>query len=163
MGVRFCSSVREVMVKPRRGVRVVMGFVALGALLVFVLSACPSYRDGMSGQLAAAKDDTVSAARSGALALDLWSRHRSTRDLTCVQLSDARDEVVKAFKDVATLTATTPEDLDHQGLLAQRMTELTATLNAANAAVRAQPGQPDPREWGQRLAEGADALERDYR
>lgn len=143
-------------------VRVLVGLVAVGALLAGVLVGCPSYRDGMSGRLATAKDDTLSAARSGALAVELWSRHRSTRDLTCVQLSDARDEVVKALKDVATLTATNPDDLARQGLLTDRMTEVTATLNAAHAAVRAQPGQPDPVVLGRRLTEGADALERDY-
>jgi hypothetical protein len=144
-------------------VHVVVGLAVVGAVLAFVLAACPSYRDGMSGQLAAAKEDTVSAARSGALAIRLWARHRSTRDLTCVQLSDARDEVVKAYDDIATLTADNPDDLSHQRLLAGRMTDLAGTLDEANAAVRAVAGLLDPQAVVQRLVDGADALERDYR
>jgi hypothetical protein len=137
--------------------------VTLAAVLVFVLTSCPSYRDGVAGQLDSAKDDTLSAARSAALAIDLWSRHRSTEDLTCVQLSDARDEVVKALKDVATLKAQNQTDLDHQRLLSRAMSDVTDTLTQASAAVRAVGRQPDPRSFGRALLDGADALERAYR
>jgi hypothetical protein len=137
--------------------------VALAAVLLFILTSCPSYRDGMAGQLASAKDETQSAARSAALAIQLWSQHRATQDLTCVQLSDARDEVVKAYEDIATLKAQNPTDLDHQALLTRTMTEVTGTLNQANAAVRSLGNQPDPRPLGQALADQADVLERDYR
>ena len=134
----------------------------LAAVLALVLTSCPSNRDGMPGQLATAKDDTQSAARSAALALQLWQQHRSTRDLTAVQLADSRDEVVKAYKGIATLKAQDPADLNRQSLLTRSMTQLIGTLNDANAAVRALPGQPDPRSLRQHLLDGADALERDY-
>ena len=42
-------------------------FVSLGLLL----TQCPSNREGMPGQLAQSMDEAVTAARSGALALDL--------------------------------------------------------------------------------------------
>jgi hypothetical protein len=59
--------------------------VGLGLLL----TRCPSNRDGMPGQLAQAMEETSAAARSGALALDLWVQHRSTSQLASVQISDA--------------------------------------------------------------------------
>ena len=65
-----------------RSLRVLIGMLVLVALLALVLTSCPSNRDGMPGQLATAKEETQSAARSGALALQLWAQHRSTRDLT---------------------------------------------------------------------------------
>jgi hypothetical protein len=134
--------------------------VAATALL---LSSCPSQRNGVPGQLGTAKDDTVSAARSAALALDLWAAHRSTEALTCVQIADARDQIVKAYEDIATLKVEEPPDLARQALLIRAMSDLTAALGTASAAVRALPGQPDPRVLKQQLVGGADALERDYR
>jgi hypothetical protein len=150
-------------VRSRRPLRVLAVLLALAAALAFVLTSCPSNRDGMPGQLATAKEDTQSAARSAALALQMWAQHRSTQALTTVQLSDARDEVVKAYQGIATLKAEDPADLGRQALLTRTMTELIRTLNDANAAVRSLPGQPDPRTLGRQLAEGADALERGYR
>ena len=97
-----------------RSLRVLIGMLVLVALLALVLTSCPSNRDGMPGQLAAAKEESQSAARSGALALQLWAQHRSTRDLTCVQLADARDEIVKAYGGIATLKAEDPADLGRQ-------------------------------------------------
>ena len=117
----------------------------------------------MPGQLATAKDETQSAARSAALALQLCEQHRSTRNLTAVQLADARDEIVKAYQGIATLKAEDPADLDRQSLLTRSMTELIGTLNNANAAVRALPGQSDLRTLGQELLDGANALEQSYR
>ena len=145
------------------GLRAGAVVLVLAAALAFVLTSCPSNRDGMPGQLASAKDDTQSAARTGALALQLWARDRSTRSLTAVQLSDARDQVVKAYEGIARLTAEDPVDLNRQVLLTRSMTDVIATLNDANAAVRALPDQPAPKDMGQRLAEAADALDRDYR
>jgi hypothetical protein len=150
-------------VRSRRSLRVLAVVLVLAAALAFVLTSCPSNRDGMPGQLATAKEDTQSAARSAALALQMWAQHRSTRQLTCVQLSDARDEVVKAYQGIATLKAEDPADLGRQALLTRTMTELIRTLNDANAAVRALPGQPDLRTLGRQLTEGVDALERGYR
>jgi hypothetical protein len=143
-------------------VRAVAVVVILSAMLAFVLTSCPSNRDGMPGQLATAKDETQSAARSAAMALQLWTLHRSTRDLTAVHLADARDEVVKAYQGIAELKAEDPADLSRQVLLTTSMTDAIATLNAANAAVRALPAQPDPSALRQRLLDAADALERTY-
>jgi hypothetical protein len=150
-------------VRARQLVRIVVGLLVLAAMLAFVLTSCPSNRDGMPGQLASAKDETQSAARSAALALQLWAQGQSPRDLTCVQLSDARDEVVKAYQGIAILKAQDPVDLGRQALLTRTMTDVIGTLNDANAAVRALPGRPDPRILGRHLTEGADTLERDYR
>src|SRR5215207_7582301 len=75
--------------------------VALGLLL----TRCPSNRDGAPGLLAQSMDETVTSARSGALAIDLWLQRRSTNQLTSVQISDARDEVSKAYKGIAELKA----------------------------------------------------------
>jgi outer membrane receptor protein involved in Fe transport len=117
----------------------------------------------MPGQLATANDETQSAARSAALALQLFEQHRSTRELTAVQLSDARDEIVKAYEGIATQKAEDPADLDRQSLLTRSMTELIGTLNNANAAVRGLPGQSDLRTLGQNLLDGVNALEQSYR
>ena len=84
-----------------RFLRVLTGMVVLVAVLALVLTSCPSNRDGMPGQLATAKEETQSAARSAALALQLWAQHRSTRDLTCVQLADARDEIGQGLPAVS--------------------------------------------------------------
>ncbi|MDT5066266.1 MAG: hypothetical protein QOK02_2421 [Mycobacterium sp.] len=149
--------------RSRRVIRVTVGLLVIAATLAFVLTSCPSNRDGMPGQLATAKDDTQSAARSAALALQMWAQHSSTRNLTSVQLADARDEVVKAFRGIATLKAEDPADLGRQLMLTRAMTDVVGTINDANAAVRALPGRPDPRALGQRLVDDADALERDYR
>jgi hypothetical protein len=132
-------------------------------MLTFILTSCPSQRDGMSGQLATAKEETQAAARSGALGLQLWAQRRSTRNLTSVQLADARDEVVKAYATIASLEAENRVDLGRQSMLTRTMTGLIDVLDDANAAVRAMPGQPDPRALRQSLLDVADALERDYR
>ncbi len=147
----------------RRGVRAASIVVALAAALGFGLVGCPSYRDGMPGQLAAAKEEARSAGRSGALALQLWSQGRTTRNLTCVQLADARDEVVKAYRGVAVLDAEDPVDVGRQRLLTRSMGELIDALNTAGAAVRALPGQPDPQVVRRQLLDGVEALEREYR
>ena len=53
--------------------------------------------------------------------------------------------MVKAYQGIATLKAEDPVDLGRQALLTRTMTDVIGTLNDANAAVRALPGQPDPR------------------
>lgn len=143
--------------------RALLGLVALTAILAFVLTSCPSNRDGMPGQLAAAKEETQSAARSAALALQLWSQGRSTRQLAAVQLADARDEVVKAYQGITVLKAENSVDLDRQSLLARSMTATVDTLNHANGAVRELPGHADAATLRQQLLAGADQLEHDYR
>ena len=113
--------------------------------------------------MSTAKEETQSAARSAALALELWAQHHSTRNLTAVQLGDARDEMVKAYQDVAAIAAEDPADLRRQTVLTQAMAGLIQTMNDAGTAVRGVSTQSDPKALGQHLADGADRLERDYR
>jgi hypothetical protein len=133
--------------------------VGLGLLL----TQCPSNRDGMPGQLAQAMDETVGAARSGALALDLWLQRDSTDQLTSVQLSDARDEVVKAYKGIAELRAEDPVDVGRQRKLTESMTVIIGQLNAATGTIRHVTAQPSPEQARDDLRAAADALESGYR
>jgi hypothetical protein len=110
----------------------VVAIVALSLLL----TRCPSNRDGIPGQLATAMEETTSAARSGVLAMDLWMQQRSTSRLASVQISDARDEVTKAYKGIADLKAEDPVDVDRQQMLTESMTAIIGQLNAASAAIR---------------------------
>jgi hypothetical protein len=134
-------------------------FVGLGLLL----TQCPSNRDGMPGQLAQAMDETTVAARSAALALDLWLQHRSTTQLTSVALTDARDEVVKAYKGIAELKAEDPVDIGRQRMLTESMTMVIAQLNAASATIRHVTSEPPPQEVRDDLLTSAAALESGYR
>ncbi|WP_235623984.1 hypothetical protein [Mycolicibacterium goodii] len=133
--------------------------VALGLLL----TRCPSTRDGMPGQLAQAMQETVVAARSGALALDLRIRDRTTPQLVSVQISDARDEVVKAYKGIADLEAEDPVDITRQRLLTTSMTDIIARLNTASARVREVVAAPSLPRLRDDLTAAADALESGYR
>jgi hypothetical protein len=56
----------------RRRWRTVALLVVFIVGLGLLLTQCPSNREGMPGQLAQSMDEAVTAARSGALALDLW-------------------------------------------------------------------------------------------
>jgi len=134
-------------------------FVGLGLLL----TQCPSNRDGMPGQLAQSMDETVNSARSGALAIDLWLHRRSTNQLASVQISDARDEVVKAYKGVAELKAEDPVDIRRQQMLTQSMTEIIGHLNAASATLRSITKEPTLDSLRASLLASADALESGYR
>jgi hypothetical protein len=134
-------------------------FVGLGLLL----TQCPANRDGMPGQLAQSMDETVNSARSGALAIDLWLQRRSTNQLASVQISDARDEVVKAYKGVAELRAEDPADIKRQQMLTQSMTEIIGQLNAASATLRTITTEPTLDSVRASLLASADALESGYR
>jgi hypothetical protein len=134
-------------------------FVVLGLLL----TQCPSNRDGMPGQLAQSMDETVNSARSGALAIDLWLDRRSTNQLASVQISDARDEVVKAYKGVAELKAEDSADIRRQQMLTQSMTEIIGQLNAASATLRTITKEPTLDSVRASLRASADALESGYR
>lgn len=149
--------------RSRRVPRAVAVIALLAATLFLVLTSCPSQRDGIPGRLATAKEETQSAARSGAMSIQLWLERRSTRQLACVQLADARDEITKAFKGVATLTPDSAVDLRRQAELTSMMTSLIDDLNTAAMAVRTPAGQPDVRELRQRLLTRVDTLEREYR
>jgi cytochrome c-type biogenesis protein CcmE len=128
-----------------------------------LLTRCPANRDGMPGQLAQSMDETVTAARSGALALDLWIQRRSTNQLASVQLSDARDEVVKAYKGIADLQAEDPTDIGRQRMLTESMTSIIGQLNAASAKIRSITNEPVPEKSRDDLVAAADALESGYR
>ncbi len=144
-------------------VRVAVLFVLLLIGIGLLLTRCPANRDGMPGQLAKGMQETTEAARSGALALDLWIKRRSTAQLTSVQLSDARDEVVKAYKGIAELKADDPADIDRQRLLTGSMTTIIGQLNAAAATIRDVTDEPSPLKARDDLVASADALENGYR
>jgi hypothetical protein len=117
----------------------------------------------MPGQLAQSMDETVTSARSSVLALDLWLQRRSTNQLTSVQISDARDEVVKAYKGIAELKAEDPVDVGRQRMLTQAMTQIIGQLNAASATLRAVTTEPRLDAVRAALLASADALESGYR
>jgi cytochrome c-type biogenesis protein CcmE len=150
---------RERLQRLRAILLLVVFIVGLGLLL----TRCPSNRDGMPGQLAQAMEETSAAARSGALALDLWLQRRSTDQLTSVQLSDARDEVVKAYKGIADLRAEDPVDIGRQRMLTESMTAIIAQLNAAASTIRHVTAEPSPQKARGDLLASADELESGYR
>jgi hypothetical protein len=117
----------------------------------------------MPGQLAQAMEETSAAARSGALALDLWLQRRSTDQLTSVALSDARDEVIKAYKGIADLRAEDPVDIDRQRMLTESMTVIIAQLNAAVSTMRHVTAEPSAEKARGDLLASADELESGYR
>jgi hypothetical protein len=119
-----------------RRVRSALLLLLILAVAAVLLHGCPAYRDGMSGQLAQAQQESQSAVKTGVLALDLWRQHRSTKQAAAVAISDARDEVTKAYKGIATLTAKHEFDLRMQRDLTSAMTEAVNTLNTAGSAVR---------------------------
>lgn len=138
-----------------------LGLVIVG--LGFLLTQCPANRDGMPGQLAQAMEETVTAARSGALALDLWLQRRSTNQLVSVQVSDARHEVVKAYKGIADLKSDDPVDLERQQMLTGSMTTIIGTLNSASARLREVTSEPAVEAIRGDLLASAHALEAGYR
>ncbi|BBX94003.1 hypothetical protein H5U98_22105 [Mycolicibacterium boenickei] len=148
--------------KPRR-IRAVLLAALLVVGLGLLLTCCPANRDGMPGQLARAMEETVAAARSGAYALDLRLRDRSTPQLVSVQVADARDEIAKAYKGIADLKADDPVDLDRQRMLTEAMTTIIGQLNAASARVRDVTTAPELSALHRQLVASADALEAGYR
>jgi cytochrome c-type biogenesis protein CcmE len=150
---------RERLQRWRAILLLVVFIIGLGLLL----TRCPSNRDGMPGQLAQAMEETSAAARSGALALDLWLQRRSTDQLTSVALSDARDEVIKAYKGIADLRAEDPVDIDRQRMLTESMTVIIAQLNAAVSTMRHVTAEPSAEKARGDLLASADELESGYR
>jgi hypothetical protein len=134
-------------------------FVTFGLLL----TQCPANRDGMPGQLAQSMKETTSAARSAALALDLRLQGRSTNQLTGVQISDARQNVVKAYKGIADLDPDNPADVGRQRMLTQSMTTIIGQLNAASATLRQVTTGPGLASARDDLIKSAEALENGYR
>lgn len=146
-----------------RRVRTALITVVLIAVLGLLLTRCPANRDGMPGQLAQSMKETVAAARSGAYALDLRIRDRSTPQLVSVQISDAREEIVKAYKGIADLKADDPVDLDRQRMLTEAQTTLIGQLNTASARVREVAAEPQLSALRGQLLTSAAALENGYR
>lgn len=151
--------------KQDRARRIRAGLIAalLVVALALLLTRCPANRDGMSGQLAQSMEETVAAARSGAYALDLRMRDRTTPQLVSVQISDARDEVAKAFKGIADREADNPVDLERQRMLTEAMTAMLSQLNTASARVREVAPDPELSALRTQLLRSADALETGYR
>lgn len=143
----------------RKSLLAVLCAVALGLLL----TQCPANRDGAPGQLAQAMQESTAAARSGALALDLFHRGRSTAQLAAVQISDARDEAVKAYQGIAELRVQDPVDVRRQSMLAEAVTGIITELNTASVAVRGVAGQPPLPTLQDRLLTAAATLEGGYR
>jgi cytochrome c-type biogenesis protein CcmE len=138
----------------------------LAAIIVglgLLLTQCPSNRDGMPGQLAQSMDETTTAARSGALALDLWIQRRSTNQLASVQLSDAREQVVEAYKGITDMRAEDQVDIGRQRMLTESMTAIIGELNAAAATIRHVTTDPTAEKARDDLLASADALESGYR
>ena len=108
-------------------------------------------------------DETVTSARSGALAIDLWLQRRSTNQLTSVQISDARDEVSKAYKGIADLKAEDPTDVGRQRMLTEAMTTIIGQLNAASAALRDITREPTVESIRADLEKSSHKLETGYR
>lgn len=148
--------------KPRR-IRAALLAALLVVSLGLLLTRCPANRDGMPGQLAQSMEETVAAARSGAYALDLRMRDRSTPQLVSVQISDARDEIAKAYKGIADLKADDPVDLDRQRMLTEAQTTLIGKLNTASARVREVAAEPELSALRGQLLTSAAALENGYR
>jgi cytochrome c-type biogenesis protein CcmE len=140
---------------------VVIALIVVG--LGLLLTRCPSNRDGMPGQLAQSMEQTTTAARTGAMALDMWIGRRSTSQLASVQLSDARDEVLKAYKGIADLSAQDPVDVRRQRMLTESMTTIIGQLNAAAATIRHITSEPTVEKARADLMASADALESGYR
>ncbi|MGV0741551.1 hypothetical protein [Mycolicibacterium sp. XJ870] len=147
----------------RRQLRAALLAALCIAALGLLLTRCPANRDGMPGQLAQAMEETVAAARSGALALDLRLQDRSTPQLASVQLSDARDEVVNAYKGIAELRAEDPVDVERQKLLTESMTTIIGQLNTASSRIREITGEPPLDLLRSDLLASADTLETRYR
>ncbi|ABK72708.1 hypothetical protein [Mycolicibacterium smegmatis] len=150
-------------VDDRRRLRTVLLTALLIVALGLLLTRCPSNRDGMPGQLAQAMEETVAAARSGAFALDLRIRDRTTPQLASVQISGARDEVLKAYQGVADLEAEDPVDIGRQEMLTASMTDIIGRLNTASARVRQVSAEPPLPRLRDDLRAAADALETGYR
>ena len=146
-----------------RHLRTLLVLVLVLVALGFLLTRCPANRDGLPGQLATAMEETTSAARSGALALDSRIQGRSTAHLAAVQLSDARDQIVKAYEGIAELRAENPTDIERQRQLTTSMTEIIGILNAAAARVREVTTEPAPEEARADLLAAAATLESRYR
>ena len=128
------------------------------AALAVLLHGCPSFRDGMAGELARAQKTCESATQTGIFALDLWRAGKSTSQLAAVQMTDARDEVTKNYKGVAALTAAHEDDLRRQHSLLDAMTDAITALDGAGAVVRGVDTAAPADVGRQRLSDAASRL-----
>jgi hypothetical protein len=157
------QSARQQKSDRRRRLRTALLLIAVLVGTGLLLTRCPANRDGMPGQLAQAMKESTAAARSGAMALDLWLDDRSTVRLTSVGVSDARDEVVKAYEGIAKLRADDPVDVQRQRMLTASMTTIIGQLNAASAMIRGVTSAPTTERARDELIASAKALESGYR
>ncbi|OBG86664.1 hypothetical protein A5733_20770 [Mycobacterium sp. NS-7484] len=153
----------ETRVDRPRSAKALVSVALLLAGLGLLLTCCPANRDGMPGQLAQAMAETAAAARSGAYALDLRMRDRSSPQLVSVQISAAREDIAKAYQGIADLRAEDPVDLERQKYLTEAMTTMIAQLNTASARVRGVAAEPELSALRSQLLASADALEAGYR
>ena len=80
-----------------------------------------------------------------------------------MQISDARDEAVKAYQGIAELRVQDPVDVRRQSMLAEAVTGIITELNTASVAVRGVAGQPPLPTLQDRLLTAAATLEGGYR
>lgn len=148
------------MTTPTRGGKrhVVVVLVVMLVGVAFAAAGCPSNRNGIEGQLAQARDEAQSAARSGALALESWQRGRSTASLVSVQLSNARDDVVEAYQGAAELSVSAGANADWQRSLAGAMNHVVDLLNTAGVVVDQEPPTQTSDELHRELLAAAEAL-----
>lgn len=145
-----------------RAIRRWMVAALLVAALGLLLTRCPANRDGAPGQLAQAVQESTSAARTGALALEQYQFGRSTTELAAVQISDAREQAVKSYQGIAELRVDDPVDVARQRTLTQAITGIVDELSSASAAVRGLGQQPALHVVRDRLLAAAAQLESGY-
>jgi type VI protein secretion system component VasF len=143
---------------PWRRIRTAALLLVVLAAFTVLLHGCPSFRDGMSGELYRAQQACESATQTGVLAVDLWRAGKSTTQLAAVQLADARDEVTKNYKGIAELTATHDEDLRQQRALLAAMTDALAALNTAAGVIHGVDSQTSPDAARQHLTDAVQRL-----
>lgn len=80
-----------------------------------------------------------------------------------MQITDARDDVAKAYNGIVVLRAQDPVDVRRQRMLTESMTAIIAELNAASAVLRDVDEQPGVAEVRAELARSSHELEAGYR
>jgi hypothetical protein len=136
--------------------------LAVGGALAILLANTPANRDGMPCELATAKHETQSAARSAALAVRQWTAGRSTDQLVAVQLSDTRQAVVRSYQQITALKANHPDDARRQQVLATTMTDIVNDLSQGAAAVHGLSGGTTLDELPARLLGRVTQLDQQY-
>ena len=137
-----------------------MFVVAVAAVVALALFATPTSRGGAVAQLVRAADDAASAVRSAGVALNAWQRGRSTRNLTSVQLTDARDHVVSATGTVAELDLQNTADIERRRTLSGELNAAVDLLNSTRELVTYELPIPPGLDLARALRSTGDALSR---